>query len=706
MDLALAFPAWLLALCALAAAALAWWTYGRTTPAVAGWRRGALAALRWAALFLVLLLLFGPVWRTFAASGDDPLLAVLVDESQSLTLGAGPPEARVREALAALPDDPALRFYGFAAEAVPRDRDSLGARGPRTDIAAALGRVEADFAGRNLRGVLLVSDGRVTQGRSPATLADRYPVPIFSAVVGDSASQRDVRLARVVTNEIAYAGVPLPIRVGVRHTGYGGQTVPVTVATRGNVLARTTATLPEGGGEATVELDVTPGAAGLRRYTVTAGPLAGEATRRNNVQTVSVRVLDGARRVLLVGGAPGPDVVALRQTLEADRQLAVTVRTQRSPGQFYEGPLPADLGAFDLLVLAGYPSRAADAATSQRLAQAARGGLSTLFVLGAQTDIPALGRDFSDVLPVAPAQARSTRAEAGIAVTPAGAEHPILGELGVSPAQLGSLPPLRISETRWALQPGARTLLAVRRGGQALSAPLLAVRQSGPVRSGALLGSGLWRWRTLPPDLDALAPALGGLTGGLVRWTTAVRDRRTVRLRADRALFDARERVTLSAEVYSEALEPVESAEVALSIRGAGAPVRLAMRPVGNGRYVADAGALPVGSYTAEATAASGGQPLGSDRAAFGVGETAAEFREPGADPVLLREVAERSGGAVVPLDSLAPWLASLRARGGLAARPVERVEETPLLDLWWLLGLAVGLLTVEWVARKRAGMV
>ncbi len=706
MDLALAAPPWLLALCALVAAALAWWTYGRTTPTVRGWRKGLLATLRFAALFLVLLLLFGPVWRAITASGDAPLLAVLVDESESLTLGAGPPEAAVRQALGALPDDPSLRFYGFGAEAAPVSRDSLAFVRPRTDIASALGRIEADFSGRNLRGVLLVSDGRVTQGRSPAPLADRFPVPIFTALAGDSLSSRDVRLARVVTNEIAYAGSPLPLRVGVRQEGYEGQTVPVTVASGGRVIARTSVALSPAGAEATVELDITPATAGLRRYTVTAGPLAGEATTRNNSETVSVRVLSGERRVLLVGAGPGPDVVAMRSVLEADRQLSVTVRTQRAPGQFYEGPLPTDLTAFDLLVLVGYPGRAASGAETERLAEAARGGLSTLFVLGTQTDLATLGRTFGDVLPVEPAQIRASFVEAGAAPTAAGEAHPILSETGVDPAQLRTLPPLQISTTRWVLQPGARTLLAVRRGGQTFDAPLLAVRQQGAVRSAAILGAGLWRWRTLPPDLDVLAPVLSGLTSGLVRWTTAARDRRPVRIRADRALFDARERVTLSGEVYTETLEPVEDAEVALTIRGAGQTVELPMRPVGNGRYVADAGALPVGSYTAEGVATARGARLGSDRAVFGVGEVSVEFREPGADVSLMRLLAERSGGRVVPLDSLAPWLAGLRGAGGLADRPVERVEETPLLDWTWLLALAIGLLTAEWVGRKRAGMV
>ena len=47
-----------------------------------------------------------------------------------------------------------------------------------------------------------------------------------------------------------------------------------------------------------------------------------------------------------------------------------------------------------------------------------------------------------------------------------------------------------------------------------------------------------------------------------------------------------------------------------------------------------------------------------------------------------------------------------LRQSGALADRPPVREEETPLLTLSWLLAVALGLLTIEWVWRKRIGMV
>ena len=133
---------------------------------------------------------------------------------------------------------------------------------------------------------------------------------------------------------------------------------------------------------------------------------------------------------------------------------------------------------------------------------------------------------------------------------------------------------------------------------------------------------------------------------------------------------------------------------------------RETMRPIGNGRYVADLGVRPAGAYSFTAEAERGGAALGTDAGRFAVGRLAAEFREPGADPALLRQVAARSGGAVVGLDTLGAFVAGLRERGALADRPLVREDETPLVGLPWLLATVVALLTAEWVVRKRAGMV
>ncbi len=709
MDLSLGHSPLLLVLCFAAAAGLTWWTYGRSAPRTTPGRRIVLMALRGAALFIVLLLLFEPVLRRTEAEEEEPVLAVLVDASQSLALEDGPGAEAVRAALRDLPDAPRgeTRLYAFDRDARPlTGPDSLRFDGARTDIAGALQRVEADLRGRNLRGVLLLSDGLYNAGRNPLYLAERYGVPIHTAVVGDTTRRRDVLLARVTTNEIAYVGLELPVQVAVRADGFGGERATVSVFERGERLGARTVTLADGV-ETVADLAITPTEEGLHRYTVAVSRFDGEATHANNTETVAVRVLSSQRRILVLAAAPGPDLSAVRQVLGTDPNVEIVPFTQRGPGTFYEGAPPADLGAFDAAVLVGYPGRAADRALVQRLADAAGDGLPLLFLLTRQTDLPTLRATLADALPAIPQTIRAGFTEAALLPTSAGALHPVLALPTVTSGQIDRLPPAWTSDSRWVPSPDARVLATARVRGIALDDPTLLVRQRGGSRSAALLVAGAWRWLNVPADLDAVAGFYPGLTENLLRWLTTREDDRPVRVRPVQALFGEGEPVQFTGQVYDESLAPVPDASVRLQVTAPdGTASPFTMRPVGNGRYVLDAGTLPEGDYAYAASAERGGAELGGDAGAFAVGALAAEARQTQADAALMRGLARRSGGATVSVDEVPGFPARLAAEGRFEPLVIERETETELWEIAWWLAAVIALLSAEWVLRKRAGMV
>ncbi len=77
------------------------------------------------------------------------------------------------------------------------------------------------------------------------------------------------------------------------------------------------------------------------------------------------------------------------------------------------------------------------------------------------------------------------------------------------------------------------------------------------------------------------------------------------------------------------------------------------------------------------------------------------EHRNPLPDPAQLGRVAELSGGRVLAdAASLAAMLRELPVRTG-----PEEIRQVPLWSRWWLLGLLLGLLTTEWVWRRRLGL-
>ena len=721
MSLSFGLNPWILVPACAIAAGLAIWLYRRTTPDISKAKRILLGTLRFFALLLILLLLLDPVIRFIDRDHRQPVVAVLVDNSESLLLTsssdstAGSIRARVNNMMEHLPSalrDADVRFYRFdedlsdwSLEAF--SADSFQFEGDRTNISQALDQVREDLRDDNLSAALLVSDGQYNSGRNPLYTAERYPVPIYTAVLGDTSRHRDVQVRRVTTNEIAYVDAELPVQVGIRTDEMGGENVTVSLIRDGQVLSSQQTNLPNGSSEVTLDLSVTPTEEGLHRYTVAVSRTPGEVTFRNNQETITVRVLRSKRSVLLIAGGPDPDVSAVRQLLADNAIFELASFVQKSPGSFYEGSLPSSLSDFDLIVLAGYPSQASDAATIDRVADAAESGVPLFMHLTRTTDVSQFGDRLADVLPVGPERVRTGFVEAAFVPTPAGLRHPILDISDSAPGMWRRLPPLLYSQTRWRTSPDSEVLARTAVREVELDDPLLVVRRRSQNRSAALLGSGTWRWKNVPEDLSAIEHFWPQLFSNLVQWLTAREDDRPVRVTPLRDLFGGGEEVQLTGQVYDESLNPVSDASVDVRITAPDGTVSpYAMDAIGSGRYTLDAGSFPEGTYRYQAVATHEGKELGTDEGSFAVGSLTLEFKETRANAALMRQIAHRSGGELLEDGGMDVFTSRLSSSGALSSVVVESASETELRRMYVFLAIIVVLLTTEWFIRKRSGMV
>lgn len=697
-------PVWL-TLVLLVAALLTWWSYRRTQPLVSLSKRILLSVLRFTALAFILVLLFDPVIQRLTQHRTPPVLALLIDGSSSIaaadSLQAHEDIRNIIQYLNEFDGQLEIRQFDSALDTRTLSADSISFTGSRTDISRALLDLEESFQGENLRSVILVSDGLFNAGRNPLYVAERYPFPIHTVTVGDTTVQDDIRIEDVLTNEIAYSGTELPIRVSVHSEGFAGREATVSVSEAGQTLAQERITLPDDGLVVTTELRITPEEEGLRRYTISVTRFEGEATHANNTTGVTVRVLDSRRRILVLAAAPGPDLASLRRELEDAPDIELILRTPLPDGSFYEGNFPSDLTDIDLIVLAGFPGRASTSQQIQALAEAAE-RIPVLFLLSRQTALNQWSSALSDILPVRPEVVRAGYTETHL--LPASSAHPVMSIPGITPAALNRLPPVYSSDSRWAASPDARVLATAGIRGVNVGSPMLVIRQRGSTRSAALLASGTWRWQNLPPDLQDLEPFYPGLIENLVRWLTAAEDQRPVRIRPTETFFDVTERIRFTGQVYNESMEPVTNAEVRLSVTTPeGNALPFTMRPVGNGRYELDAGILPEGTYSFSGEATLAELSLGTDRGSFQVGAHDLELRNLRANAALMNEVARRSGGLSTFPTEISRLSAALA--DDLIDRPSTITRESNLRDIGILLAIIIVLLTAEWVMRKRVGM-
>lgn len=724
MSLSFGLPVYFLIPCLLAAGALGYWVYRNTIPALSPAKRAVLTALRVGALGIVLFLLFEPILQNIINKEQPPLLAVLVDDSQSLGLaeaGGSAPDSSdtsnavrssIKEVLnQSLNGDVLLYKFSDKTRFIPQNaiapEDSILFQGHRTNVSQALAYVREDLKDQNLKGILLISDGQYNTGSNPLYLAERFPVPIHTVVVGDTARQRDIQIRRITTNDIAYVDDELPVQIGLLSEGFDGERVTVSLFERGVLLTSTNVDLPAGTAEIPIDVFHVPTAEGLHRYTVSVTNLDGEATYRNNSESFAVRVLQNKKRILLLAATPEPDVSAVRQVLATNPNMEVTPLIQKSRGSFYNQAFPDSLENFDAVILMGYPGPTADPAVVQRIASAIADGLPAFFILSRQTDLRSYKANFGDILPVTPRVLRTNFVESTINPSSEGLQHPLLQMPDGVDTPWMLLPPLVYNDSRWLAAPDARVLATQKVRGIALGDPLLVVLSRNRQRTAALLGAGTWRWKNLPEDLDAAAAFWPTLFSNTLQWIATREDDRPVRVAPVEDLFSGGASIQFTGQVYDESLNPVDGASIEIEVVAADTiTYPYTMEPVGNGRYTLNIGALPEGTYQYTATASKNNAELGTDEGAFAVGTLTLEYKETRANSQLMGQIAQRSGGNVFENNNLTQLVRHLEGSNDFKSVFFQERIETELWQRYIFFILILLLITTEWFVRKRSGMV
>ena len=167
--------------------------------------------------------------------------------------------------------------------------------------------------------------------------------------------------------------------------------VEVTLLEEGKTLDRKTISLEPGTREYDVPLSFTADREGTRKMAVEVSHLPGEISYQNNRSTFFVKVLKSKMQVVLVAGAPSPDVSAIRRALQEDRNVDLKTFIGRGSGQFYEGLITDQvLRDADCVILVGYPKAGDPATALAAIARAADAGKGLFFVPSRSLDFQKL----------------------------------------------------------------------------------------------------------------------------------------------------------------------------------------------------------------------------------------------------------------------------------------------------------------------------
>lgn len=704
--------------------------------------------LRVAALVLLCLPLLEPVLVTPDVVPNRSHVAVLVDASASMSLADGREgRARGADALRVLGADAAgadgllqalderfqMHRYAFAEQ--PRRADSLqqlAFDGGASDLAAALERVQADFEGRPLAGIVLLTDGGY-RGRDPDALARALGdggAPLHVVGLGQEAFEREREVVSVDVSDDAEVATRVQIDVRVR----GWEAGPAQIRLydeEGTAVLTETRRLSGEGRVDRFSFYLAPEDDEPRAYRATIAEAEGELNGQNNALRVLVQPRTDTARVLYFEGQLRPDFKFIKRALEDDPRLGVASVLYTSSGKLYRqgierpdelaGGFPATeavLNGFDVVVLGDLAAATFAPEQIEQIERFVRRRGGGFLMLGGRQSFTEGGYADTPIADLLPAQLDESRRavltpnfqgadSSGFRFVPTaeGLRHPVL-RLAARPdsnrRRWAGLPRLQSINYLGAVKPGAAVLARKPEDAFGASEPLLVVQRYGKGRSAALPTAGTWRWQLQQPTEDERHARFWRQ---LIRWLAASAPGR-VEAEVVRAEAAPGEAVRVTAQVYDSTYAPLSGATVRGRLVGpAGserATVAFEESLLESGSYEGTFTPQAEGTYRLEVTARAGEQVVGRDVQHVLVRPSRAEFLSATLKRAALERLATASGGAYYTPDAAGALPERLRSQER-ANTAVYRTAD--LWDMPLLFGLVILLLSVDWVYRRRQGL-
>lgn len=727
----------------LGAAGIVYLLYRKSRSTLSPGRRGILIGLRALALIVLLLMVMGPTLRVPRQKSNETFVALMLDSTKSMTIEdsakGGTRFDAARKLLAGsdgkglaseLSGDCAVRVFSFG-DGAKRvgDPANVVPDGERTNFFRSLRDVDQELRGVSLASIVMLTDGGNNTSGSVLDMAQHLKsenVKLFTVGFGSPNPPRDYEVVRIAVPRKVRRNSAVEAFATVRCTGYKD---PFTVLLRqGEAILSTMEVRPQANKDIyQVRFTFFPDQVGNQKYNLYIKPGEGEKIVENNIKEFPVEVMENRLPVLYVEGSPRTEYRFIRRALFRDSDFRIVSILRRKNGSINDKQNIYVQNADDMPELAnGYPTTKdalykfeaiifgdieAGAFTAEQLRNTEdfikeRGGGFVMlggvnsFNLGGY-----IGTPIETMLPVTmegPASSYSFD-RFKMKVPDSALTHPVLHQDDDPEQNLKAwehVPELQGYNPMKGLKSSAMVLATHPTTGQ----PVLAVGKYGQGRVAAFCTGSSWAWRmSVTTELEIQEK----FWRQLVRWL-AVGSKENVSITLDRDIYAKGEPVILRATVLGTKLEAINDATVKARFQD----------PFGNTEEIDMPWILTQdGVYQCRYETREHGdhkvsvhveipslKPIDIDTA-FSVTQPYQEFNNAGLNEILLRQMAEATGGKYYKETDCASLTTEIKKLLQNRERTGTYLEEKDVWDAPAFFVTLLILLGVEWSLRRRSGL-
>ena len=690
-SLITSYPIWLVPLCIVAGTLYsALFYYRKQENEFSQLTTKILAILRGVSVSLIAFLLLAPLLKSTFRYTEKPIVLLALDNSTSITIGKDSSFYRNEFA----------ENYGNLAQKLSKkydvqtytfgDKVSKGLNATfiekQTDMAEFFAEIKDRYSNRNLAALVVASDGVYNQGADPLYITDDAPYSIYIVALGDTTQQKDRIISRVNYNRIAFLGNDFPIEITVAAHRCAGTQGKITVSSGDQQFYNEIFQIGDQRYTHTFTTKLNASKPGMQRYRIAVSAIDGEISTANNYQEIFVEVLDGRQKILLLQSAPHPDITALKQAIEKNKNYTVD--------NFMLGDFDGSIGSYSLVILHQIPSM--NDIGFQVTSQLKNSSVPILYILGTQSNIPAYNNLMAGLMIP---QTTSNFNEATGIFNPDFS----LFSLGNEVQQIiPEFPPLHVPFSQYKPGTASQILLYQKIGNVSTKIPLILFNQGVDRKSATIVGEGIWRWRMANFAKVGNQQAFDDLFSKIIQYLAVKEDKSQFRVMMKNNIPE-NESVEIDAELYNDSYQLVNEPEVNIVVTDADKKNFPYSFSRTSNSYYLNAGSLPPGEYSYKASTSYGGKSF-QKTGMFTVLALNIESLNTVANHLLLNNMANRHKGEMVYPAQLDKIEQLLSARDDMKTIVYTQKRYTDLVSLLPYLLLLLGLLSTEWFIRKRNG--
>lgn len=564
--------------------------------------------------------------------------------------------------------------------------------GKTTNLSQTLQDINDVYFNRNVGAIVLISDGIYNRGISPLYTEASNRYPIYTVLLGDTSKRKDAKIQNVFCNEIVYLNDKFEIKTDLSAYNCESNNAKVLIELIGqqgkkNVVASSEINYTKNQEEKTLSIPITASAVGLFHYRVTHTSIAGEFTLENNTKDIYVQVLDGRDKILLLADGPHPDLSALKQAIEGNKNYSVEIKYANEPIN--------NLQDYTIVILHQLPS-ISNSITNIRK-EINEKNISTWFVLGANANVSELS-NMQGVIGITKARNLFNESYAHA--------NRDFSSFSLNENYLKlyeKLPPLSVPYGEYKNNAN-NTLLYQKIGSVNTTYPLLAMGDVLQQKQAVLLGEGIWRWRIYDYMLNRNYEAVDDLILKTVQYLSVKGDKRKFKTMLPKNVINENENAIVNAQMYNDNYELINNCDVTITLYNESNKKYTYTFSKKNNYYELDLGKLENGIYTYLAESKCNGN-IYKDQGQFTVKALQLEALQTVADKELLYTLAHKNGAEMVYANQLLSLINLIQSKKDIKPVIYDSYKTDSIIHFKFLFAIIIFLLAVEWIIRKYLGL-